>query len=189
MTAQLANDLNAAAAAPVLTFNAADLAGPAALGVLSRLLEQACGALETDQATARRSLSEAVALLDAERRPRPQSCGGAGLAPWQAKRVAQAIEARMEDGMAVCDLAAVARLSVSHFSRAFKSTFGLPPDQYIASQRVARAQRMMLTTRDPLCQIAQACGFADQAHLSRVFRKLTGDTPHAWRRLRATLAA
>jgi AraC family transcriptional regulator len=44
------------------------------------------------------------------------------------------------------------------------------------------AQRLMLTTQEPLSQIALACGMADQAHLSKLFRRGVGETPGAWRR-------
>jgi AraC-like DNA-binding protein len=42
----------------------------------------------------------------------------------------------------------------------------------------------MLSTAKPLCDIAIECGLADQAHLSRLFRKVVGETPAAWRRSR-----
>lgn len=176
------------AGGPVAIHDAAAFAGSNALLVLGRLLKQASGALDSDREAARRSLSDAVALLNAETQPKARFAG-AGLAPWQAKRAAQAIEDQLENGIPIKDLAALTRLSASHFSRAFKSTFGTSPHKYIADQRVVRAQRIMLTTDDPLCEIANACGFADQSHMSRVFRKRTGDTPHAWRRERAYAAA
>jgi AraC-like DNA-binding protein len=47
---------------------------------------------------------------------------------------------------------------------------------------VEYAKQRMLTTNAPLCEIALDCGLADQSHLSRVFRRVTGTTPSAWRR-------
>jgi transcriptional regulator GlxA family with amidase domain len=41
---------------------------------------------------------------------------------------------------------------------------------------------LMLTTDSRLCNTAQACGFADQAHFSRIFHRLVGLSPNAWRR-------
>jgi AraC-like DNA-binding protein len=106
------------------------------------------------------------------------------LAPWQAHRVVAHIDANLGQNLRLSDLAAIARLSSSYFSRAFKGSFGKAPHAFIIERRIVRAQQEMLSADDPLSQIAIACGFADQAHLSRAFRRLTGRTPHAWRRAR-----
>jgi AraC-like DNA-binding protein len=111
------------------------------------------------------------------------------LAPWQAHRVVAHIDANLSQNLRLTDLAAIARLSSSYFSRAFKGSFGKAPHAFIIERRIVRAQQEMLAADDPLSQIAIACGFADQAHLSRAFRRLTGRTPHAWRRARRPRAA
>jgi AraC-like DNA-binding protein len=74
-------------------------------------------------------------------------------------------------------------LSTSHFRRAFKVSFGVTFYKYINRRRVERAQEMMVMTDQPLCQIARQCGFADQPHFTRVFRRLVGSSPAIWRRL------
>jgi AraC family transcriptional regulator len=74
-------------------------------------------------------------------------------------------------------------LSESHFSRAFSVSLGMPPGQYIAARRIVRAKLMMTSTGESLAYIAIACGFSDQAHLSKSFRCRVGITPGAWRRL------
>ncbi len=111
-------------------------------------------------------------------RPAPQ----ASLAPWRAKRIAEHIEANLAGALPLSELARIAQLSASHFSRAFKGAFGQTPHAFITSRRVERARREMLASREPLSQIALACGFADQAHLGRVFRRMTGQAPSQWRR-------
>src|SRR5262249_59920015 len=80
------------------------------------------------------------------------------------------------------ELADQVSLSVSYFCRAFKETFGDTPHEYIIHARLAHAQRLMLATSEPLSQVALACGFADQAHFCKLFRRGTGETPGAWRR-------
>ncbi len=105
-----------------------------------------------------------------------------GLAPWQVKKVKQYIDDRISHGIPLDELAQQVRLSTSYFSAAFKATFGVPPHNYVVSCRVEHAKQRMLSTNAPLCEIALDCGLADQSHLSRVFRRVTGTTPSAWRR-------
>jgi AraC-like DNA-binding protein len=54
---------------------------------------------------------------------------------------------------------------------------------YVSRRRVERAKEMMVTTDQPLTAIASRCGFADQSHFGRVFRRLVGPSPGDWRRL------
>ncbi|MCO5734217.1 AraC family transcriptional regulator [Rhizobium sp. SSA_523] len=107
-----------------------------------------------------------------------------GLAPWQAERVRRFIDADPAARMTSDDLARLVRLSTSYFSAAFKVSFGTSPHNYICRRRVGRAKDLMLESNAALCEIALDCGFADQSHLSRVFRRVTGTTPAAWRRQR-----
>jgi AraC-like DNA-binding protein len=86
----------------------------------------------------------------------------------------------------VDELAGLVPLSVSHFCRAFKETFGDTPHMYIIRLRLELAQSLMLATEDPLSQIALASGLADQAHLTKLFRRVVGETPGAWRRRNLT---
>jgi AraC family transcriptional regulator len=90
--------------------------------------------------------------------------------------------------MDIEDLANVVALSRSHFSRAFKRTLGFSPMEYVVVRRVERAKAMISGTREPLAEVALACGFADQAHLNRRFRDIVGISPGRWRRSNAQLA-
>lgn len=107
-----------------------------------------------------------------------------GLAPWQIRRVTMHIEANLDAKIRIKDLAALINLSPSHFSRAFKRGFVDSPHRYLMRRRLERAQGMMLTTNASLGQIAGDCGFADQAHFNKLFRRLVGESPRAWRRVR-----
>ena len=80
------------------------------------------------------------------------------------------------------DLAEVAQLSVSHFTRAFKETFGETPIGYVSRRRMLYAQDLMLKSGERLAQIALTCGHCDQSHFTRVFRRKVGMSPRAWRR-------
>jgi AraC family transcriptional regulator len=149
--------------------------------ILARLLLDAFEALECDTDRARASLSRAVALVGESLASAPATSRGC-LASWQAQKAIALIDERLEEGARVTELAADVRLSQSHFSRAFKLSFKSSPRQYIQQRRIARAQQLMLKTDRQLSDIALACGFCDQAHFSRTFRKCVGLSPKAWRR-------
>jgi AraC family transcriptional regulator len=105
-----------------------------------------------------------------------------GLAPWQRARIATYVEANLTERLSTVQLAALVRLSTSHFCRAFKADLGCSPHQYVIRRRIVRSKTLMLETEVSLAQIALECGLADQAHLSRLFRRRVGMSPSAWRR-------
>jgi AraC family transcriptional regulator len=151
---------------------------------LRRLLSTASATLETDRETARACIVRAGVLLDTHSQiaPRVQNEHRGGLAPCQARRVCEYIEAHLDDRISIADLASLAGLSASHFSRAFRQTFGVPPRRHVSIQRVRRAKELILKSQSSLAEVALACGLCDQAHLSRLFRRLVGATPSFWRR-------
>jgi AraC-like DNA-binding protein/thioesterase domain-containing protein len=73
-------------------------------------------------------------------------------------------------------------LSTSHFSRAFKRSLGSAPMAYVSTRRVERARHMLTSTQASLTEIALACGFSDQPHFNRLFRRVVGMSPGRWRR-------
>jgi AraC family transcriptional regulator len=107
-----------------------------------------------------------------------------GLTAWQISRVNTHIDSHLDVRVHVKDLAALTRLTESHFCRTFKESCGESPHRYLMRRRVEHAKRLMLTTTTPLSQIAVACGLADQPHFNRIFRKFVGETPGSWRRAR-----
>ena len=149
-----------------------------------KLLEDADEVIERDREAARACIARASALLRDDIRPAqaPAALVQGGLAPWQIARVKAHVEAHLESTLRMRDLAAIARLSTGHFCRSFTRSFGTAPFAYVAGRRLARAQELMLTTDDPLSQIALACGLYDQSHLTRLFRHHVGTSPNAWRR-------
>ncbi|MDQ7996304.1 MAG: AraC family transcriptional regulator [Luteibacter sp.] len=182
-----------------MRFETEAFAGTASLRAVdpsvAHLLEQALTAVETDLATTRACVAQVAALLEREEKARPATRTvpadpvvrrrvGAGLAPWQARRVSAHVNDNLGFPITIDQLAGIAGLSSSYFCRAFKDTFGDPPHAYIMRRRVERAQSLMLQTREPLSQIALACGLSDQAHLCNLFRRLVGQSPSHWRRSR-----
>lgn len=107
-----------------------------------------------------------------------------GLAPWQVKRACERLESDLGGTLSLQQIAAEFDLSVSHFSRAFRISKGLPPHQWLLRQRVKAAKQLM-TVRDlALSEIAVAAGFANQSHFTRVFTSMIGVSPGVWRRER-----
>lgn len=152
------------------------------------LVKQAMTYFETDRQAAWRCLSDASTLLGAEAAdsavndPDSRPIQPGGLANWQARRVVAHIEANLGSRLGAGDLANVAALSRSHFSRAFKHSLGFSPMEYVIVRRVERAKTMITSTRESLADVALACGFADQSHLNRRFRDHMGMSPGQWRR-------
>lgn len=112
--------------------------------------------------------------------PQPEA-DGKGLAPWQLRRVVEYLDAHMPNRVDLASLAALAGLSQSHFSRAFKVSTGMAPYRWQLDTRIRRAQALLIDSRASLEDVAEATGFADAVHFGRTFRKLTGATPAAWR--------
>lgn len=105
-----------------------------------------------------------------------------GLAPWRIRRLKAFVEEHLSQPIRVVDLSAAVGLSATHFSRAFGRSFGEPPHVYLIQRRIDRARHLMLTSDISLSDLAAACGFSDQAHFCRLFRRYTGRTPAVWRR-------
>jgi AraC family transcriptional regulator len=164
----------------------AELCSLVSTHTMMELLQNADAAVASDQARARQLIDRAMDILRAtldEDGNAPAAATRAGrLAPWQERRLKAHIEANLTASLTTVDLAGVVNLSPSYFSRAFKRSFGTPPHSYLTIRRTMRAQELMLTTDEPLSQIAVACGLVDQSHLCRLFRRTVGRNPRAWRR-------
>ena len=83
------------------------------------------------------------------------------------------------------ELADLVGLSQSYFSSAFKASTGQAPHQWQMTARIERVKTRLLQSDANLAHIADATGFADQAHMTRVFKQFAGMTPAAWIRIHA----
>lgn len=97
------------------------------------------------------------------------------------KRVLDYIAQNYGQNIVLEDIAAQAGMSPFHFSRLFKQTIGQSPHQFVMAYRVEQAKKMLADLDRPMIDIAHACGFSDQAHFSRVFKHIQGNTPKNWR--------
>jgi AraC family transcriptional regulator len=156
---------------------------------VAKLLETARRELGHDQEAAKASLVTASHILRAE----IERCSGAngatrgGLAAWQILRVRAYIDGNLHRTIHIRDLSAVARRSPAHFSRKFKLAVGESPHAFVVRRRLEQACHLMMTSAEPLSEIALCVGFSDQAHLCRLFRQAFGRSPASWRREREIL--
>ena len=104
----------------------------------------------------------------------------AGLAPHVLRRVDEWIETNLDGAIRLEDLAALAGLSDYHFHRMFQLSRGVAPHAWVIERRVERA-RALLRAGQAIAEVAAACGFSSQSHLTRVFRRETGRTPAEYR--------
>ena len=163
------------------------------LVVTAQLIEAAYRAKDGDSDGTRAHIARAVALLDGHPGPRvtrqtsgrgPRQIPRGGFAAWQSRRLVANVDANLAGKIVIKDLAASLDISVGHFCRAFKHTFGVPARIWIRQRRVEFAQGLMLTTGASLSEIALSCGMSDQSHFTRSFRRIVGETPSSWRQTR-----
>ena len=126
------------------------------------------------------SLARLVPANDAQ--PDDDAHARGGLAPWQARRVEALLAGHADGNIALSILATECGVSVRHFGRAFRQSTGTSPHRWLVERRVARAQQMLGEGIASIAAIAQACGFADQSHLTRAFTANVGASPARWRR-------
>lgn len=101
----------------------------------------------------------------------------------QMNKLQSHIEKRGDYRMTIADMAATVDLSESWFASVFKQTTGKSPLQWQLSKRIEQAKQLLAEGDLPVATIAAQLGFSDQAHLTRVFRQIAGETPAAWRKL------
>jgi AraC family transcriptional regulator len=105
-----------------------------------------------------------------------------GLAAWQVRRAKEILSANLDGRVPLKEVARVCGLSVSYFSRAFRRSMGVTPHNWLLTLRVQVAKQKLREGRLSLRDVALACGFADQSHLTQVFTRSVGVSPGAWRR-------
>jgi AraC family transcriptional regulator len=95
--------------------------------------------------------------------------------------IADYIQTHSDRNLSLVELANLAQMSLYYFARSFKQQIGLSPHQYLIRCRVERAKALLLQNKLTVVEIAQRVGFADQSHLNRHFKQLTGLAPTQWR--------
>jgi len=129
-----------------------------------------------------RLLAESTAVIALEHLRRragfrqQQSSGGPRLG-----QVIEYIHANLTADLSIVELARMAQTSPFHFARHFRASIGLTPHQYVMERRIERAKWLLADCSRSIAAVAYASGFATQAHLTTVFRRLVGVTPRAYR--------
>ena len=105
-----------------------------------------------------------------------------GLAPWQKRRAEELLSENLEGRIRLMEIARECGLSVSHFARSFKISFGVSTHQWLIQRRIEHAKQLMSQASTSLTDIAIQSGFNDQAAFTRTFHQLVGVSPGRWRR-------
>jgi len=105
-----------------------------------------------------------------------------GLGPWQKRRATELLNENLSGGIRLSQVAEECGLSISHFARSFKASFGVSTHRWLVQRRIERSQDLLIQTRESLSDIAEQAGFADQAAFTRTFHQIVGMSPGRWRR-------
>ncbi|WP_315834719.1 AraC family transcriptional regulator [Bradyrhizobium prioriisuperbiae] len=100
----------------------------------------------------------------------------------QMQRVREFVETNLDTDIRLDMLAGLCGRSTEYFVRLFKATTGVSPYQYVLAMRIERAKLLLRDEVQSIADVALACGFSHQEHLTRMFRRFTGVTPGRYRR-------
>ena len=104
-----------------------------------------------------------------------------GLPRNRLKRVLDYIAASLDEGISLAQLAAIAGMSPHYFSELFKRSTGRAPHSYVLLQRIERAKQQLQDPKRSIIDVGLDAGFQNPSHFARMFRKLEGTTPSAYR--------
>lgn len=108
---------------------------------------------------------------------------GIRLEPWQLRIAEETMLARLDQRLPISLVAERCGVSAVHFSRAFRRTTSETPHRWLMRRRLEKACALLVSSDETIADIALACGFSDQSHLTRTFSLLIGTTPASWRTL------
>lgn len=104
-----------------------------------------------------------------------------GLCKHRLQQALAYINDHLDQDIKLADIANAVGMSQYYFIRLFKQSIGMTPHQYIIRQRVERAKQLLKQRDLAISDIALKCGFANQTHLTKLFRQFTGITPKVYR--------
>lgn len=169
-------------AQPVFPSVPADKARP----VFQRIFSQMQSAAPAAAPWIHAEVSTLVALVADSRQQHP--VGPLDDLPAAIERVLQHLRIYYHKSIRVSDLAAMAGMSPSHFTRTFRSAIGSAPIDWLRHYRINQARRRLLESRDPVKEVARQVGYSDQFYFSKDFKRYTGMAPSDFRSTEGGLA-
>jgi AraC family transcriptional regulator len=105
-----------------------------------------------------------------------------GLAAWQRRKAVAYIEEHIAEPISLAALAGLVGLSACYFCRAFRQSFGIPPQRYQLRQRIERAKTLLAKHAASVTDVGLVVGYNDTSAFCTAFRRVAGLTPSAYRR-------
>lgn len=122
-------------------------------------------------------------LAEASRLDDRRSLGQSELPTWL-RSATELIHDRFREGLRIEDFAEAVEVHPAHLASVFRRVHRMPLAAYIRRLRLDWAAERLIRTNQPISMIAAEAGFADQAHMTRWFRRVMGATPAAYRNAR-----
>jgi len=126
-------------------------------------------------------LAQELVRIDAARHNAEAPING-GLAAWQRRKAVAYIDEHLADPISLAVLARLVGLSACYFCRAFRQSFGMPPQRYQMKQRIECAKTLLAKHAASVTDVSLAVGYNDTSSFCTAFRRATGVTPGAYRR-------
>ncbi|NMG08009.1 AraC family transcriptional regulator [Brasilonema sp. UFV-L1] len=104
-----------------------------------------------------------------------------GLAKNKLQLAIDYINAHLDQDIKLADIAELLGVSHYYFCHLFKQSVGMTPHKYLIQQRIERAKVLLKNQEFSIAEVALECGFTDQSHLTKHFKRLVGLTPKAMR--------
>jgi AraC family transcriptional regulator len=126
-------------------------------------------------------LTHELAQIEAARHSAQAAISG-GLAAWQRRKASAYIEEHLAEPISLEVLAGLVRLSACYFCRAFRRSFGMPPQRYQLNRRIERAKTLLTKHAASVTDVGLTVGYNDASAFCTAFRRVAGLTPSAYRR-------
>jgi AraC-like DNA-binding protein len=110
-----------------------------------------------------------------------REASGAQLRDFYIQEAVTYMEKNYQRDVTVEEIADVCKLNRSYFSKLFKESVGCPPQEFLIRMRLTKATELMKTSPASIGDISSVCGYPNQLHFSRAFKKRYGVSPREWR--------
>jgi AraC family transcriptional regulator, arabinose operon regulatory protein len=156
-----------------------DLDQAAIVGDFQRAFQHMTGSRPCDAACVNSAIASIIAGAFSARLYDPDSIRPELPAPVQ--KALEKMRLYFHQPLRVAELAQLAGMSESHFSRQFKASIGTSPIDWLRRERINQAKRRLIESDDPVKEVARQVGYADQFFFSKDFKKMTKLTPTQYR--------